>query len=78
MTFACSSPAPGSGTDSSAETSDAAGSWTQGYFENCVFDGRLYFGPVVIEVTATDAQGASAATQGDGPECHLARKSRRP
>jgi hypothetical protein len=48
------------------ETSDGAGSWAQGFFENCEFDDGLYSGPVVIDVTATDEQGASASTQVNG------------
>jgi Divergent InlB B-repeat domain len=48
------------------ETSDAAGSWTQGFFENCEFDAGTYSGPVVIDVTATDTEGASASVQVTG------------
>jgi hypothetical protein len=48
------------------ETSDAAGSWTQGFFENCEFDDGTYSGPVVIDLTATDAEGASASAQVTG------------
>ena len=68
LTFAYSSPRQGPGTDASAGTTDGAGSWTRGYYENCEFDGGTYSGPVVIEVTATDEQGASASTQVNG-EC---------
>jgi len=48
------------------ETSDAAGNWTQGLYENCEFDEGMYSGPVVINVTATDAEGSSASTQVNG------------
>jgi hypothetical protein len=48
---------------SNAATSDASGSWTYTYTENCDFDG-LYSGPTVFTVTATDAGGASASDGG--------------
>lgn len=49
-----------------AETSDGSGSWSQGFFENCEFDDGVHSGLVVIDVTATDEQGASASTQVSG------------
>ncbi len=61
-----SSPDAGAFEAQDAETSDAAGSWTQGFFENCEFDGGLHHGPVVIDLTATDDQGASASAQVTG------------
>ncbi len=48
------------------ETSDAAGSWSQGLAENCEFEGGTYSGPVTWNLTATDAEGASASTQVNG------------
>jgi hypothetical protein len=47
-------------------TSDAAGAWTLGLVENCEFDSGVYEGNVAINVTATDAQGASASTVVNG------------
>jgi hypothetical protein len=49
-----------------AETSDVSGSWTEAFVENCEFDDGVHSGLVVIDVTATDAQGASASTQVTG------------
>jgi hypothetical protein len=49
-----------------AVTSDAVGAWTIGYYENCLFDDGVYSGHVTADVTATDAQGASASTQVNG------------
>ena len=49
---------------SNAATSDASGSWTYTYTENCDFDG-LYTGPTVFTVTAADAGGGSASDGGD-------------
>ena len=66
ITFNYSSPAGFSGTDDDVETSDAGGAWTQGYVENCEFDFGTHHGPVEIDVTATDAQGASASTHVSG------------
>jgi len=65
ITFSYVTPDGGSGTDEDVVTSDAAGAWSVGYYENCEFDGT-YSGPVVIDVAATDAQGASASTQVNG------------
>ena len=61
ITFSYVTPDAGSGTDADTATSDGAGSWSQGYYDDCDYDGR-YTGPVEIDVTATDAQGASATT----------------
>ena len=66
ITFSYVTPDAGSGTDDDARTSDAAGDWTATYVENCEFDGGVHEGPVVIDVTATDAQGASASTVVNG------------
>jgi hypothetical protein len=67
VTFSYVTPASGgSGTDEDAVTSDAGGAWSVGYSENCEFDGGTHSGPVVIDVTATDAEGASASTQVNG------------
>lgn len=67
LTFSYASPASGgSGTDEDVVTSDADGSWSAGYHETCEFDSGTYSGPVVIDVTATDEQGASASTQVNG------------
>ena len=67
ITFSYATPASGgSGTDDNVRTSDAAGAWSAGYGETCEFDFGAYSGPVVIDVTATDAQGASASTQVNG------------
>ena len=65
ITFSYVTPDAGSGTDEDARTSDASGSWTAGYYEDCNLPDP-YSGPVVIDVTATDAQGASASTQVNG------------
>lgn len=65
ITFSYVTPDAGSGTDEDVVTSDDAGDWLAQYYENCQFDGA-YAGPVVIDVTATDAQGASASTQVNG------------
>jgi hypothetical protein len=67
LTFSYASPASGgTGTDEDVVTSDAGGSWSAGYHETCEFDDGTYSGPVVIDVTATDAEGASASTQVNG------------
>jgi hypothetical protein len=67
LTFTYVTPASGgSGTDDDAVTSDSAGGWSAGYHETCEFDDVAYSGPIVIDVTATDAQGASASTQVNG------------
>lgn len=63
VTFSYVTPDAGSGTFEDVETSDAAGSWTHGFYENCIFDDGTYSGQVEIQVTATDAEGASASTQ---------------
>ena len=46
-------------------TSDGSGAWSQGYYDDCDYGGR-YTGPVEMDVTATDAQGASATTHVSG------------
>jgi hypothetical protein len=46
-----------------ATTSDASGSWSYTYAENCDFGGA-YTGPVAFGVTASDAGGASASDGG--------------
>ncbi len=66
ITFSYVTPDAGSGTDPDAVTSDGVGGWTNGYYENCLFDDGAYSGPVTADVTATDAQGASASTQVNG------------
>ena len=38
-----------------------SGAWSQGYYDACDYGGR-YTGPVEMDVTATDAEGASATT----------------
>jgi hypothetical protein len=65
ITFSYVTPNAGSGTDSDTTTSDGAGSWSQGYYDDCDYGGR-YTGPVEIDVTATDAGGASATTHVSG------------
>jgi hypothetical protein len=66
VTFSVVTPSNGgSGTDSDATTSDGAGSWSQGYYDDCDYGGP-YTGPVEIDVTATDALGASATTHVSG------------
>jgi hypothetical protein len=66
ITFSVVTPSNGgSGTDSDATTSDSAGSWSQGYYDDCD-SGGPYTGPVEIDVPATDAQGASATTHVSG------------
>ena len=65
ITFSYSTPSAGSATDDNAATSDADGSWGAGYYEDCLLPDR-YTGPVEIDVTATDTQGASASTHVSG------------
>ena len=65
VTFSYATPNAGSATDEDVRTSDGSGSWSAGYYEDCNLPGP-YSGPVVIDVTATDAQGASASTQVNG------------
>ena len=48
-------------------TSDAGGSWSVTYHETCKFDDGTHSGPVVIDVTGTDGEGASASAQVNGP-----------
>jgi Divergent InlB B-repeat domain len=43
-------------------TSDASGSWAAGYTETCEFGAGPYSGPIEVDVTATDAEGATAST----------------
>jgi hypothetical protein len=50
------------GGEANVATSDAAGAWSWSFTQAC----GAYVGPVVIDVTATDAQGASASTQVTG------------
>ena len=67
LTFTYVTPASGgSGTDEDVVTSEPAGAWSAVYHETCEFDSGTYSGPVVIDVTATDAEGASASTQVNG------------
>ena len=67
MTFSYVTPSAGTGTAHSVATSDGAGTWSAGYSEDCDLGGPgLYTGPVEIDVTATDAQGASATTHVSG------------
>jgi len=47
-------------------TTDASGTWSLGFTENCEFDGGPHSGQVAIRVTGTDAQGASATTTATG------------
>jgi hypothetical protein len=61
-----SAPDVGAFGEDDIETSDAAGSWMQGFVENCEFDFGTHHGPVEIDVTATDAQGASASAHVSG------------
>ena len=61
-----SSPDVGAFGADDIETSDAGGSWVQGFIENCEFDFGTHHGPVEIDVTATDAQGASATAHVSG------------
>jgi hypothetical protein len=65
ITFSYVTPDAGSGTDADTTTSDNAGSWSHGYYDDCDYGGP-YTGPVEIDVTATDAQGASATTHVSG------------
>jgi hypothetical protein len=65
VTFSYVTPDAGSGTDEDTTTSDGAGAWSKGYYEDCNLPDR-YTGDVVIDVTATDAEGASASTQVHG------------
>ena len=65
ITFSVVTPIADSGTDSDAATSDGSGAWSQGYYDDCDYGGR-YTGPVEMDVTATDAQGASATTHVSG------------
>jgi Divergent InlB B-repeat domain len=46
-------------------TTDASGSWSYAYTEDCVF-GESYSGDVAFEATAMDAGGASASTSVTG------------
>ena len=67
LTFTYVTPASGgSGTDEDVVTNEPAGAWSAVYHETCEFDSGTYSGPVVIDVTATDAEGASASTQVNG------------
>jgi len=67
LTFTYVTPASGgSDTDEGVVTSDPAGAWSAGYHETCEFDFGTYSGPIVLDVTATDADGASASTQVNG------------
>jgi hypothetical protein len=67
ITFSYATPDAGSATDDNAVTSDVVGAWGAGYGENCLFgDDDWHTGPVEIDVTATDAEGASASTHVSG------------
>jgi hypothetical protein len=69
ITFSYVVPGAGSATAENARTSDATGGWSAGFFENCLFGengDEWHEGPVQIDVTATDAEGASASTHVSG------------
>jgi hypothetical protein len=65
ITFAYVTPDFGTFVADDARTSDAGGNWSATFGEDCNLPDR-YTGPVVIAVTATDADGASASTQVNG------------
>lgn len=65
ITFVFSSPTTPDETFPNVETSDASGSWSQGFSEPCLYGGG-YVGPVEADVIATDAQGASATGHSSG------------
>jgi hypothetical protein len=44
-----------------ARTSDASGAWSAGFVEDCRFPDTVFSGPIEVDVTATDAGGASAS-----------------
>jgi hypothetical protein len=62
VTVDYATPDSGPGTVSDVATGDAAGAWSTSFTGGC----GTYTGPVVIDVTATDALGASASTQVSG------------
>ena len=66
ITFVFSSPSTGDQSFPDVETSDASGSWSQGFYEPCDFDGGTYVGPVEATVIATDAHGATATGHSSG------------
>jgi hypothetical protein len=66
ITFVFSTPTTGDQEFLDAETSDDSGSWTQGFYEPCIFDGGPYVGPVEADVIATDAEGATATGHSSG------------
>ena len=65
ITFVFSSPTTPDEVFADVETSDASGSWSQGFFDPCTYGGG-YVGPVESEVIATDAEGASATGHSSG------------
>ena len=60
------SPDAGTFGASNVETTDASGSWSQSFFENCEFDSGLHHGPVSFDITATDTEGAQASGHSEG------------
>ena len=67
ITFVFSSPATSDQVFQDVETSDASGSWTQGFFEPCDLRRRARMSaPVEADVIATDAEGASATGHSSG------------
>lgn len=65
ITLVFSSPTTPDETFPNVETSDASGSWSQGFYEPCLYGGG-YVGPVEADVIATDAEGASATGHSSG------------
>lgn len=67
--FEYTSPSGYSQDFPNARTTDGSGSWSAVFIENCLFEGfpdDTFHGTVVTDVTATDAQGASATVQISG------------
>jgi hypothetical protein len=65
ITFVFSSPTTPDERFPSVATSDASGSWSQGFTEPCAYGGG-YVGPVEADVIAADAEGASATGHSSG------------
>jgi hypothetical protein len=65
ITFVFSTPTTPDESFPNVETSDASGSWAQGFSEPCLYGGG-YVGPVEADVIATDAQGATATGHSSG------------
>ena len=65
ITLAYVTPDFGTFFADNARTTDAGGNWSANFGEDCMLPDR-YTGTVVIDVTATDAEGASASTQVHG------------